>query len=125
MKRTTVTLPKKRKDTGEWSTREVPFDKIMFAVKHNIDAIPEIIGALKKADNEGWQQVFDEMAVYLDSKPHYAELVRRAEKDGREAISIGEPNWIYAPLLFVMGAFSVGFIIGSACVAADPCMFVD
>lgn len=119
----TVTMPSKL-ETGEWTREEISYDEIIDALKHNIDAIPEIIKALKDADNKGWQQILDEMSVYVDSKPELAALVRRDERDGREALAIGEPNWIYAPLLFALGAFSAGFMIGTVCVAADPCMLV-
>ncbi len=119
-----IGVPKMQKD-GKWITEHVAYEELVAKYKRRIDEAPKVVAAMKGADNEGWQGVLDELTAHAASNPELANLVRRVEKDGREGISIGDPNWVSLEFLLVMNAFFIGYAIGTACFEAGPCDFVS
>jgi hypothetical protein len=120
MMRQSIKLPVFKPEIS--SQKEVSFDDFVESFKRSLDQAPSFIAELKKADNEGWQQAIDEVVKYARSNPELANLVRTKQQDNAD-IHIGEPNWA-ALVGGVLGAFVIGFMIGTACYKAGPCNVV-
>ena len=71
---------------------------------------------MKKADNQEWQKLFDELATHIQKDPKLSKIIRT--KDNGNTISIGEPNWQGKA---IMAAFSIGWSIGTACYKSGLC----
>ena len=97
------------------------YSKIVEGYKANLDKLPELIAAIKKNDNETWAQLLNELEHYLETDPNLSKVIRVKTVDGVEGISIGEPNFWTAA---AVGAFSVGYMIGTACYKSGWCKFV-
>jgi hypothetical protein len=108
-------VPKYASDT------EVDYGEFRASIERQLDAMPEFVRALKKADNEGWQQLVEDLTRHIQTDPKLAAFIRERTKDGATGLSIGEPNWFWVP---VVAAFAAGYALGTACYKAGPCKFV-
>ncbi len=111
---------------GNWVTEHVPQSKVVAQIKRCIDQAPTIIAEMKKADNEGWQAVLDELLAHANGTQVLHDLIRHVKKDGKEGVSIGNPNsnWVSLEGLLLINSFFFGYAIGTWCFNAGYCNFV-
>ena len=118
MARKTVVVPhipcKKRPNT------KVSYEEILAEFKRNADHIPAVVTAMKKADYDGWEQFIRDLAKYFETNPKLKRFIRVKDLNGQEALSIGEPNWVFVAVVL---SFAAGYAVGTACVKLGPCNF--
>ncbi|MFH1070835.1 MAG: hypothetical protein V1794_14555 [Candidatus Glassbacteria bacterium] len=95
---------------GAWKSEERSFAKVLECFKKDIDLLPRQVKEMKKADNEKWGTLFEELAKYAESNPEFAKVVRVVEKKGQRGLSVGEPNWFWIPIFL---SFVAGYALGS------------
>lgn len=116
--RKTITLPNFA--PGYSTDKSVDYTELLNSLKAHVNTMPIFVNSLKKADNDGWQALVDDLTDYIQKTPKLRKYVRENEKNGIKGISIGEPN-IFAE---IAAAFVVGYAIGTACYKLGPCNFV-
>ena len=120
MKKNSVSLPN---FAPEWSTaKTVDYAELLASFKEHLKLMPKFVRSLKQADNEGWQQLIDDLAKHIQEDPSLSKFVRVAEKDGVQGLSIGDPNWF---VVAAVAAFAAGYAVGTACYKLGPCNFVE
>lgn len=100
--------------------REVDYAELLASFKRQVNTIPEFVGALKEADNAGWQQLVDDMTEHIKSDPKLSKFMRVRQEKGVSGLSIGEPNIF----IHLVAAFAVGYALGTLCYETGPCKFV-
>lgn len=119
MKKNSVALPNFSPD---WSSaKTVEYAELLASFKDHLTLMPKFVTSLKKADNESWQQLIDDLGKHIQEDPNLSKFVREIDKDGVRGLSIGDPNWF---TVAVVGAFAAGYAIGTACYKLGPCNFV-
>ena len=119
MSKKTIKLPS---FAPKYSTAsEVDYADFLTSFKNQLDVMPEFVRALKKADNEGWQQLIDDLGKHIQNDPKLSKFVRARTKNGVQGLSIGEPNWFVVAAAL---AFAAGYAVGTACYKLGPCNFV-
>jgi len=123
--RKTIKLPRYANvndhDTREYD--EVDYQQLAQRFKAQLDLAPNFIKALKRFDNQGWQELLDEVLEHAKNNPEFRDLVRPAPGD-KPGVSIGDPNWVHLEVMVLLTAFGIGWAIGTACYKAGPCNFV-
>jgi len=117
MKDRTLTVPAFSKTCSD--EKQIPMDELANTFRKRFDAIPEFVTALKAADNDGWQHLINEMKAHVEKDSRLSEFIRVENREGRDVVRIGEPNFA----AHAVGAFVVGYLIGTACFELGPCDF--
>ena len=100
--------------------REFPLDDFVASYTKALNQAPSFVKELKDVDHEGWQRVVDAIIKHAQANPGRVALVRTNPKNETEILLGNHPIIIVGG---VLGAFVVGFAIGTACVKLGPCDF--
>jgi hypothetical protein len=100
---------------------ERPYEEVLGEFTSSADQLPQLVKALKEADDEGWGRLFNDVAAHIEKSPELQSVVRIRERDGEQSLSIGEPNWTFVAIVL---SFAAGYAVGTACYKAGPCKFV-
>jgi hypothetical protein len=124
--RKTIRLPKyeSANDHDTQQSHEVDYDQLAKRLKSQLDLAPSFIKTLKRVDNEGWQELIDDVLEHAKKNPEFRNLVRAVTKGEQQGVSVGDPNWVHLDVLLLVTAFGIGYAIGTACYNAGPCNFV-
>ena len=90
-------------------SKEVKKERIINYMTSGLNKMPKYISALKESDNEGWQNIVDEMTIHVLNDKKLSTYIRPNERNGNIGVSIGAPN------IFVeaAAAFAIGYAIGT------------
>ncbi|KAB1081714.1 hypothetical protein [Methylobacterium soli] len=124
--RKTIQVPRYQK-SNDHDTRdvtEIDYQKLVKRLKDQLDLAPDFVRALKRVDNQGWQEVINDVLGHAEKNPEILKLIRVTPGD-QQGISIGDPNWAHIGVMIAISAFGAGYILGTICFELGPCDFVD